>query len=96
MSEERITVNFPEGELIADAEVFLKEHGCLFEGSTEHGITTLKVTFPAGTTRTQIMPQPMEPRFWLTFLDGTRVVEIQLRGRGRGPQYSQILRSEET
>ncbi len=96
MSEEPLTVKFPEGQLIADFEIFLRDQGCTFAIRAEHGVAYLNVTFPAGTTRTPIMPQPMEPRFWITFPDGTRVREIHLRGRGSGPQYSQLLRHEET
>jgi hypothetical protein len=96
MSEERITVKFPEGQLIADFEIFLRDQGCTLTRGVEHGVAYLNVTFPVGTTRTPIMPQPMEPRFWITFPNGTQIREIYLRGRGSGPQYSQLLRSEET
>jgi hypothetical protein len=54
---------------------FLQEHGCVLVETD----VCVHITFPEGSTRTEIYPRCMDARFRLCLPDGTQLHEVQPR-----------------
>lgn len=62
---------------IEEANKILAEHGCIIEKHPNEYI----IFFPEGTTRSEIYPRTMQPRYRIVFPDGYELHEIYDRHR---------------
>lgn len=69
-------------ELSEDDKAWLRSHGCVLSNPLEDGAIT--VTFPEGTTKTEILPRTQQSRFAVTLPDGAKLREQSLRNMREG------------